>query len=397
MFSVFKEPVKTKKQNKKETKKQTALKQLKETLNNVVINNTTQTYKNNAYEYNKNEQKLKSKKLKNEKPHAFSKRKYTEKEKSEILKTMKKRPVKEIYESSLIETLNHLNYFINKSYPETIKSKKKNINTLLTEKERNKIHSLILKFCKEKGLVIYGGMAINKYLAKRFNIYEKNSNKYIINLEQLVADYDIFSINAFEDAKELAQIFKKNNLKKIQVKRAKHDNTWKISVNHQPLIDLTIPDSSIPFKLFNGIRYVTIDFIKAGLYKASADPSGGYYRWKKDALRLEKILFEEEKYISKYGKHYTYFSTKSPFQRFVSDFYGPLSKASFKELGNKKWENKKKENAMKQKFNLKEGNEIKVKGKTIKVKNPKLLEILNIPKNGSYVPWGNNKASYKLN
>jgi hypothetical protein len=204
-------------------------------------------------------------------------------------------------------------------------------------------------------------------------------------------------VNAFKDIKKLADLLKKNGFQKIQVKRAKHDDTWKLSVNHQPLVDMTVPDSPIPYKVFNGIRYVTVDYVKAALYKASADPSGGYFRWQKDAVRLEKILHVEQKYMRKHGKHATYFSERSPFQRFVSTYYGPQSKSSFKLAGNKKWENKKKENSMKKKYESKKGNQIKLGKRIVKLKEPKIIQVLNIPKNGTYVPWTNEKASYKLN
>ena len=52
---------------------------------------------------------------------------------------------------------------------------------------------------------------------------------------------------------------------------------------------------------------------------------------------------------------------------------------------------------MKTKIETKSGNIIKIGKKIISIKEPKILQLLNIPKNGAYVPWTNNKASYKIN
>ena len=89
------------------------------------------------------------------------------------------------------------------------------------------------------------------------------------------------------------------------------------------------------------------------------------------------------------------FSKSSPYQRFISDFYGPLSKSSLKARSNKRWINKNKEDTFKQSFRLTKGNKVTIKGKDLKLKNNTLINILNIPKN-NYVAWGNNKKSYKI-
>ena len=383
-----------KKSVKKVNSKPKALKSLKKTLNDVMIDNMAQTYTNISYKFNKNKKIIKHIVKNKSRPHPFSKRPYTDNEKKQIMNIMKTKSINNIYNAATMERLDYINYYLNTEHTNFMKSKLKNLNTMMNSKERDSIEKIILNLCKKQNLVIYGGLALNKYIDKKFDIYQTNQN-HITSIDSLTPDYDIFSIDAFNDSKKLAVIFKKAGFKYIQVKRAKHENTWKISVNHQPLIDITVPDSPIPFKVFDGVRYVTVDFLKAGLYKASADPSGGYYRWKKDALRLEKLISSENKHIRKHGKHSTYFSKTSPFQRFTSDFYGPISKASFKSLGNSKWKNKERENSMKTKVLAKAGNKIKIGKKETILKEPKILEILNIPKNGN-VPWTNNKASFKI-
>ena len=381
---------------KKMSNKSTALKSLKKTLNDVMIDNMAQTYTNTSFKFDKDKKIVKQLVKNKSRPHPFSKRPYTNEEKKQIINIMKTKSVNNIYNAATMERLDYINYYLNTEHTNFMKSKLKNLNTMIDSKDRDRIENIIINFCKKQKLVIYGGLALNKYIDKKFDIYKTNQN-YITSIDSLTPDYDIFSINAFNDSKNLALILKKAGFNYIHVKRAKHENTWKLSVNHQPLIDITVPDSPIPFKVFDGVRYVTVDFLKAGLYKASADPSGGYYRWKKDALRLEKLISSENKHIRKHGKHSTYFSKTSPFQRFTSDFYGPISKSSFKSLGNSKWNNKKKENSLKEKYEGQPGNIIQIGKKKITLKEPKLLQILNIPKNGSMVPWTNKKASYKLN
>jgi len=376
-----------------------ALKQFERNLNNSIINNTTQSYKNKYFEFN-NSCKLKAQSTSKSciKPHPFIKRPYTTQEKQDIMKTIKTKSIDEIYKAGLIERLDTVNSYIGThEHNNSVAAKMKNLNSLLPKKKRDLLVNLLLSFIKKKQLVLYGGMAINQYVDERFNLYPNENSNVMIDMDSIFPDFDVFSMNAFDDAKEFITLLKQKGFSKLSIKRAKHDDTWKISVNHFQIADFTLPDSPIPYKIFKGIRYATIDFLKSALYKASSDPSGGYFRWKKDALRLDKILHAEEKYIRKHGKFYTHFSKKSKYQRFTSDFYGPLSKGSFKMSGNKKWNNKKRENSMKTKIETKPGNIIKIGKKTISIKEPKILQLLNIPKNGSYVPWTNNKASYKIN
>ena len=378
--------------------KEVALKQFKQNLNNSIITDTSQSYKNKYFNFNES-CSLKSKTTSYcQKPHPFIQRPYTNKEKTNIMKTMQSKSINNIYKAGLIERLDTIDKFVGtQEHNNSINSKMKNLSSLIPKNKRTILVETLLKFIKDKKLVLYGGMAINQYVDRRFNLYPTESSNIMINMDSIFPDFDVFSVDAFNDAKEFINILKKKGFSKLSIKRAKHDDTWKISVNHFQIADFTIPDSPVPYKIFKGIRYATIDFLKAALYKASSDPSGGYFRWKKDALRLEKLLHAEEQHIRKHGKFFTHFSKKSKYQRFTSEFYGPLSKGSFKSSGNKKWNDKKRENDMKKKIESQTGNSIQIGKKKIILKEPKILQILNIPKNGSYVPWVNNKASYKLN
>ena len=377
--------------------KNMALKNFKQNLNNTIINNTSQSYRTKYFNMN-NTGKLKAGFTKESLPHPFIKRPYTFQEKKNIMNVMKKKSIDEIYQAGMVERLDTINKYIGThEHNNSVSAKMKNLSSLLPEKKRVQLVEELMQFIKTKQLVLYGGMAINQYVDKRFNLYPTEKSVLMIDMDSIFPDYDVFSMNAFEDAKSFLQILKKKGFSKLSIKRAKHEKTWKISVHHFQIADFTVPESPIPFKVFKGIRYATVDFLKAGLYKASSDPSGGYFRWKKDALRLEKLLHAEDKYIRKYGRFHAHFSKKSPYQRFTSEFYGPYSKGSFKMAGDKKWSNKIKENISKTKLSVRSGNILKIGKKIIQIKEPKMLQILNVPKNGSYVPWTNDKASYKLN
>ena len=380
--------------------KQVALNTLNRTLKNVFVTNYTQTYKNKFQELDPRTYKLLNSYIKTGEnfPHLDAYRHYSGNERKKIVNQMRKMNIQNIHRASMYEKLDFFDMLFQKgNHLNSIQAAEHNLNTLMPKRKRSKLVSLLYDFCKNRKLVIYGGVALNMYIDKKFDLYPNSNNKRMENISNIFPDFDIFSMNAFEDAKTFLNLCKKNGFTHLQIKRAKHDNTWKIYVQHLQIADFTIPDSPVPYKIFRGIRYASIDFLKLGLYKSLSDPSGGYFRWLKDIKRLEILKHSEDMYKRKHGSIRTLLSKNSPFQSMVSNYYGPASKGSFKKLGNKKWENKKIENSMKKKYEAKRGNKMQIGGKTIKLKEPKVIEVLNMPKNGRYVPWTNKQASYRLN
>ena len=75
--------------------------------------------------------------------------------------------------------------------------KKRKVNSPIIKK----IISIVEKFIKKNQLIVYGGTAINSILPVKDQFYNK---------EIELPDYDFFSIDAFNDAKKLA-----NNLKEV--------------------------------------------------------------------------------------------------------------------------------------------------------------------------------------
>ena len=64
-------------------------------------------------------------------------------------------------------------------------------------------------FIKKKKLLLYGGTAINALLPKQDKFYDFSTE---------IPDYDMYSPNALNDAKELADIFAKEGFENIEAK-----------------------------------------------------------------------------------------------------------------------------------------------------------------------------------
>ena len=102
---------------------------------------------------------------------------------------------------------------------------------------------IVKQFIMDKGLKIYGGLALNELLKKKGKpIYGKNE----------FPDYDVFSPNAWEHAKELSDILhnRLNNSKSRKVEEAyvearssilndEHHQTYKVGVDFIDMLDLT--------------------------------------------------------------------------------------------------------------------------------------------------------------
>lgn len=145
------------------------------------------------------------------------------------------------------------------------------------------IISIVEKFLKTKGLICYGGTAINNILPKKDQFYNK---------EIEIPDYDFFSSSALEDAKELANIYYKNGFEEVEAKSGQHFGTYKVFVNFIPVADIT----SVPVSLFNklqsgarrvnGIMYAPPNYLRMAMYLELSRPAGDVSRWEKVLKRL---------------------------------------------------------------------------------------------------------------
>ena len=149
-----------------------------------------------------------------------------------------------------------------------------------------KMIGIVEEFIKRKNLVCYGGISINALLPDKDKIY---------NEEIDLPDYDFFSANALEDAKELSDIYYKNGYEEVEAKSGQHHGTFKVYVNFLGVADIT----SIPKELFNtikksavlvnGILYTDANFLRMGMYLELSRPSGDTDRWEKVLKRLTLI------------------------------------------------------------------------------------------------------------
>ena len=146
-----------------------------------------------------------------------------------------------------------------------------------------KIIEIVENFIKRKNLICYGGTAINNILPADDQFYDK---------EVEIPDYDFFTTNALNDAKELAYIYYKDGFTDVEAKSGQHQGTYKVFVNYIPVADLTL----IPKPIYNslkkdairvgGILYTPPNYLRMAMYLELSRPAGDISRWEKVMKRL---------------------------------------------------------------------------------------------------------------
>lgn len=149
--------------------------------------------------------------------------------------------------------------------------------------EIKQIIGIVENFLRKKKLVCYGGTAINNILPKQDQFYNKDVE---------IPDYDFYSPNALNDAKELVDIFVATNFIEVEAKSGQHHGTYKVFVNFIPVADI----SELPKELFNsikndsikiaGILYAPPNLLRMGMYLELSRPAGDVSRWEKVLKRL---------------------------------------------------------------------------------------------------------------
>jgi hypothetical protein len=149
--------------------------------------------------------------------------------------------------------------------------------------EIKQIIDIVEKFIKRKGLICYGGTAINNILPKQDQFYNRDFE---------MPDYDFFSENALDDAKELADEYEKAGFVEAEAKSGQHYGTFKVFVNFIPVADIT----SMPEELFDslkkesivvaGIHYAPPNYLRMLMYLELSRPAGDVGRWEKVLKRL---------------------------------------------------------------------------------------------------------------
>ena len=146
-----------------------------------------------------------------------------------------------------------------------------------------KIIDIVEEFIRTKHLICYGGTAINNILPEEDRFYNKEAE---------VPDYDFFSQNALNDAKELANIYYKKGFIDVEAKSGQHYGTYKLFVNYMAVADITYLPKEIYSAIksdaisVDGILYAPPNFLRMSMYLELSRPAGDISRWEKVLKRL---------------------------------------------------------------------------------------------------------------
>jgi hypothetical protein len=154
---------------------------------------------------------------------------------------------------------------------------------IVNSEDIKQIIKTVEDFIKRKNLVCYGGTAINNILPEEDKFYNK---------EVEIPDYDFFSDNALNDAKELADIYYAQGFTDVEAKSGQHEGTYKVFVNYIPVADI----SQLPKPIYksikkdalrvNGILYAPPNFLRMSMFLELSRPAGDTSRWEKVLKRI---------------------------------------------------------------------------------------------------------------
>lgn len=152
-----------------------------------------------------------------------------------------------------------------------------------TSPDVQQIIKILEDFLVKKKLICYGGTAINNILPKEAQFY---------NRETEVPDYDFYSANAMDDARELANQYYREGYDEVEAKSGVHVGTFKVYVNFLPIADITqlhptLYERLIPESVtIAGIKYAPPNYLRMSMYLELSRPSGDVSRWEKVLKRL---------------------------------------------------------------------------------------------------------------
>jgi uncharacterized membrane protein YgcG len=194
---------------------------------------------------------------------------------------------------------------------------KKKGAAIIQDPQVKKIISIVEDFIADKKVVCYGGTAINNILPEDAQFYNKDIE---------LPDYDFYSDNALDAAKELADIYYKAGYEDVEAKSGVHHGTYKVFVNFTGIADITQMEPAL-FKAISrdaiikkGIRYAPPDFLRMAMYLELSRPDGDVSRWEKVQKRLTLL-----------NKHYPlkgYDCDKIEYQRGFGDDVGKTGEIS---------------------------------------------------------------------
>lgn len=145
--------------------------------------------------------------------------------------------------------------------------------------------NIVFDFIKKKGLILYGGEAIDKNL--------KNVGKSGIYSDQSKPDYDFYSYDYEKDSIELCNILYDKGYKFVSRIPRMHRGTFAVQANTAFIADISyVPKNifdKIPVVKINGVKYINHLYAIKNLYLGLVRPklSANYARWEKDWERLQ--------------------------------------------------------------------------------------------------------------
>lgn len=154
---------------------------------------------------------------------------------------------------------------------------------VVNSEDIQKIIDIVEEFIRSKKLICYGGTAINNILPEEDQFYDKDVE---------LPDYDFFSINALNDAKELADIYYKKGFLDVEAKSGQHHGTYKVYVNFMAVADITFLHKEIYNVIkkdsmsIGGVLYAPPNFLRMSMYLELSRPAGDISRWEKVLKRL---------------------------------------------------------------------------------------------------------------
>lgn len=146
------------------------------------------------------------------------------------------------------------------------------------KKKAKKLEKIVKEFIIKKGLILYGGSALDILLPKNNKIYTNDK----------LFDFDAYSSDPIKDGKELVDLLIKNKFKYVQLRQAMFTNdTFKVFVENIPACDIT-RISKIEYDKMKAISYTRRKMLIASphilikyMCMELSQPHLSYYRWDK--------------------------------------------------------------------------------------------------------------------
>ena len=163
-----------------------------------------------------------------------------------------------------------------------LNKKKKAANS----KDVKKMIEIVEDFLRDTKCICYGGTAINNILPEESQFYNSDID---------IPDYDFYSKNPLEHAKQLADIYYRNGYVDVEAKAGVHYGTYKVFVNFIPMADITLLHDNLYDSIMkeaivmNGIYYTSPNYLRMSMYLELSRPDGDISRWEKVLKRLTAL------------------------------------------------------------------------------------------------------------